>query len=188
MGNLTAARLREVLNYDPNTGGFTWRVATSSRACVGYRAGCIQKGVGYRLISVDGHLFNASRLAWLYVTNEWPQARVDHINLDKGDNRWCNLRAATTAQNGMNSCRPSSNTSGFKGVSWSTHAGMWRAQIRVDGRLAHLGYFDTPERAFVAYALAAQEHFGAFARIGRGKPFLSNETLSRIAAILDEAA
>src|ERR1700724_777328 len=123
--SITAARLREILHYDPETGIFTWRVRTSNRANVGATAGCICAN-GYPQTSIDGHRYSMHRLAWLYVTGEWPGAETDHRNGDKTDNRFCNLRPATKAENGRNRAIYKSNTSGFKGVTWDASSRKWK--------------------------------------------------------------
>lgn len=90
-------------------------------------------------------------------TGDWPTDQIDHINGDKGDNRIANLREATNAENNRNTGAGQANTSGFKGVCWDKAKGKWRAQIEIDGRGAHLGYFTTPEAAYVA---SAAKHHG----------------------------
>ncbi|PNE10603.1 MAG: HNH endonuclease [Beijerinckiaceae bacterium] len=115
---ITAERLRELLHYEPQTGEFTRRVAMSGRgASVGDIAGKVTKK-GYREISVGGSRHKAHRLAWLYMTGEWPKDQIDHVNLNKGDNRWCNLREADNSKNRANTPPPSTSTSGYKGAHW----------------------------------------------------------------------
>lgn len=164
--HLTAERLRERLHYDPATGFFTWRSRgkIGSHIIVGARAGCVAEG-GYRQINIDGRAYHENRLAWFYMTDGWPKNQVDHINLDTGDNRWANLRAATQSQNRANTRVQINNTSGRKGVFWHKKAHKWRAMIRVDKKLRSLGLFFTPEDAYVAYLAAAKGHFGDFARV-----------------------
>lgn len=124
---ITATRLRELLHYDPETGLFTWKVARQ-----GTRAGAFAGALnhGYLRITIDWRHYPAHRLAWLYMTGEWPADLIDHINLVSDDNRFVNLRQATRAQNMHNSARPRTNTSGVKGV--SRYAGRWKAQIKVN--------------------------------------------------------
>ena len=93
MKTLTAARLRELLQYDPETGVFTRLVKTSNGIKVGDVAGTADAR-GYILIRVDGWLHLAHRLAWLHMTCEWPKGMIDHINGVRDDNRWSNLRRA----------------------------------------------------------------------------------------------
>jgi hypothetical protein len=158
-------RLWELLNYDPDTGVFTWRAKTSnsSRVRVGSVAGCVN-ALGYRVIHIGGRLQYAHRLAWLYMTGEWPSGEMDHINCARGDNRILNLRLATRSQNICNTRRHARNASGLKGVHWQPRSRRWRAQITVGGRQRHLGYFDNPIDAHEAYVAAAEKHFGQFAR------------------------
>lgn len=160
----TAARVRELLHFDPETGVFTRRVRTARRTHVGDIAGC-DNGHGYIFFMVDGRAFLAHRLAWLYMTGEWPKADIDHVNCDRADNRFCNLREATRSQNRTNARMRRADTSGFKGVSWSEHAGKYRASIKIRSKSKNLGYFATPQRAFLEYCFAAWRHFGDFARI-----------------------
>ncbi len=99
---ITKERLCELLEYNPETGDWHW---LQDRQCVG--AGEIAGGVlprtGYRLICVDYKNYAAHRLAWLYMTGGWPKGVIDHINLDRADNRWINLRDVSPRENAMNS-------------------------------------------------------------------------------------
>lgn len=162
--NLTAERLRECLAYDPETGVFTWLVAPNRRIRVGRIAGVACRTHGYRLIKVDGVGARAHRLAWLYMTGEWPAADIDHINGDRADNRWSNLRQATSTQNHANSKRPKHNTSGVKGVTWDSSRGQWMAGVQINGKRVHLGRFDSIEAAAAAYRAGAERVFGQYAR------------------------
>jgi hypothetical protein len=163
-GKITAERLRELLHYDPETGVFTWLKRAARRVRVGDVAGCVAQS-GYRLLKADGRLYRSHRLAWLWMTGEWPPCEIDHINGDKPDNRWANLRLATRSQNQANQGRTVTNTSGYKGVSWNAKSRKWRAQIRVNGRDSDLGYFASAADAHEAYVVAAKHHFGSFARV-----------------------
>jgi hypothetical protein len=159
---ITAERLRELLAYDPTSGGFAWRVDRGGLAKAGQIAGS-RNGIGYVNIRVDGRDYSAHRLAWLHVTGAWPAGQIDHINGVRDDNRIANLREATNAQNQWNRAHQGS-VSGFKGVKWCKIQRKWRAELRKDGRKIHLGRFATVEEAHAAYCAAADEHFGEFAR------------------------
>ena len=149
---LTYERLRDVLHYDPETGVWTWLVRTSSRIEVGDVAGTVDAS-GYLKLQVDGVLYRAHRLAWLWMTGEWPPQFVDHINGVKGDNRWSNLRPATPSENQQNQRRAQShNKLGMLGV--RRYRKRFKAQIKVDWRQIHLGTFDTPDQAHEAYIAA----------------------------------
>lgn len=88
---------------------------------------------------------------------------IDHANHDGLDNRRANLRVCTRSQNCANRVAPCNNKSGFKGVSWYKRDGRWRACITIDGKNKHLGCFDAPEMAALAYNEVAAGHFGQFA-------------------------
>ena len=161
----TRARLFQRLLYDPETGLFTWKVnVKGGRAQIGKVAGGIN-AYGYIQIRFEGRHHRAHRLAWLYMTGRWPRNLLDHIDGDRQNNRFCNLREANNSQNNWNSVRPRHNTSGFKGVSWSKTVGKWSSSIKVGGTQRHLGYFDTPENAHAAYAAAASEMHGEYMRL-----------------------
>ena len=153
---LTANRLREILHYEPATGTFTRLVYRSSNAKSGQIVGSPDKD-GYLRFYIDGRLYGAHRLAWLYVFGEWPSKDLDHINRIKADNRIANLREVSHSENLQNTTLCSRNKSGFKGVSWYARTKRWVAHIKSEGRTKHLGYFDTPELAFAAYCDAAKQ-------------------------------
>jgi hypothetical protein len=164
MSNLTAERLRELVHYRPETGRMTWRVP---RGCVttGTECGTIN-GHNYRQVRIEGKIYGAHRLAWLYMTGSWPPQTIDHQNHDPRDNRWCNLREASQSQNHGNMRTPIHNTSGFKGVTWSSKCVKWQAQIRYGGHSQFLGVFTTKEAAANAYWTAAQRMFREYAYSG----------------------
>lgn len=166
---LTAERLREVLRYDPEMGIFVWldhpQLTPQRRArYVGKRAGS-KSGNDYRYIGVDGQIYCEHRLAWLYVTDEWPKDQVDHINCVRGDNRFSNLREATNGENMQNTGMKKNNTSGFKGVAWDARNKKFMAQIGMNGKLVWLGRFDDPRDAAEVYNAAAGKLHGEFARM-----------------------
>lgn len=158
MSKLTSGRLREVLSYDADLGFFTWRVKSSRRVKIGDIAGC-HGSSGYYQIRIDRRTYLAHRLAWLYVHGCWPSSQIDHINGNKADNRLVNLREATIGENMQNfrSARSDNKSCGLLGASFHKPTGRWRAQIQVNGRVLHLGRFDTAEEAHVAYLAAKRE-------------------------------
>lgn len=117
---------------------------------------------GYRLVSYKKQRIYAHRLIWFLMTGDWPLLEIDHINGNKSDNSWVNLRIATRQDNARNQGKTLKNTSGFKGVSF--HKGKWRAVVKTDGKHRHLGYFNTKENAANAYRVSAAENFKEFAR------------------------
>lgn len=145
-------RLREVLDYDAETGLFVWKVATGLRNKVGAIAGNKNKR-GYITIGVDRSIVRAHRLAWYYHYGQFPQYSIDHINGIRHDNRICNLRDVSNTVNTENQKRaPSHNrSSGALGVSREKNHRRWRAVIQTNGQQKHIGYYDTIEEAQNAY-------------------------------------
>ena len=165
---ITQERLKELLDYDPETGWFRWKVSRRGSVRAGKIAGCIARH-GYWFIGIDGRSYLASRLAWLWMTGEFPERLIDHIDGDGTHNAWRNLRAATPSQNIANSrCR---NAIGLKGVYHDSRGDSQRyySKITVDWRSIHLGSFNTPEEAHNAYMEAARKYFGEFANDGTSK-------------------
>lgn len=170
---LTPERLRSVLDYDPATGIFRWKQATSkaSRVKIGDIAGCLHKSSGYIVIWLDMHPYQAQCLAWLYVRGKWCPEDVDHENQNKTDNSELNLRSATTSQNKANGRVYANKPTGLpKGV--TKNGNKYRAQIVKNYKHTHLGYFDNPEDAHAAYASAAKRVHGKFAYVERPRPFI----------------
>lgn len=160
---LTQERLKTLVSYDPETGVFSNLVARPNLpfgAHVGWAS-----GNGYRSASIDGVTYRLNRLAWLYMTGEWPPEgyMVDHANRDRTDDRWANLRLANPSQNSANAQLSKRNSSGHKGIYWYARHGKWNAQIRVNRRLLSLGYFNTIDAAVSARKAAEQRYFGEFA-------------------------
>lgn len=104
------------------------------------------------------------RVAWALENNAWPDFEIDHIDGNRMNNSAMNLRQATHQQNQHNKKLLKSNTSGFKGVHRHTQTGRWIAQIQINGSTKHLGCFDAPESAAMAYRKAAEFHHQEFAR------------------------
>lgn len=168
---LTQTALKALIVYDPETGVFTWLPREGRRAWNTRYAGKVAgfdwkcgANVTYRSIRIHDWPFLGHRLAWLYMTGEWPTDGVDHIDLDGRNNRWVNLREASKAQNSHNTRAPKTNTTGFKGVSLHKQTGRYRAYICAAGRQIWLGYHDTPEAAHAAYSRAVQDLRGEFGR------------------------
>ena len=147
--------LRGALHYDARRGVWRWRVGRSGTAGKGGIAGTLHH-TGYRYIYINGRRYNSSRLAWFYIRGYFPEHEVDHINRNPSDDRWCNLREASRQCNIRNRGMFKNNTSGVKGVHWHKQHEKWYAQIRVSGKLKHLGYHDDFTEA-VAHRLAAEQ-------------------------------
>jgi len=163
--HITAEYVRDLLNYDISTGVFTWK-RSNKRARAGAEAGW-RHSMGGRQIRVRDMKVLTNRLAWLHVTGEWPPDGmvIDHINRNRADDRFENLRLCTQAQNRCNSTRPRHNTSGVVGVLMSArpHSDTWRAQITINNKTVHLGTFRTKELAIEARKAAEQRQWGQYA-------------------------
>lgn len=156
---LTQYRLKELLEYNPETGLFVRKKTTAPNAKVGNVAGCLKKHIGYKSISIDGKEYYCHRLAFLYMTGNFPEKQVDHINRIKDDNRWTNLRKATSGENLQNTSLRESNKSGAKGVFWYAQKNKWIAYIRFNNKRYSLGYHVNFEDAVIARKQAEDKYF-----------------------------
>jgi len=150
-------RIKELLHYNLYTGIFTWRISRGCRKA-GEETGCVVGG-GHLQIGIDGSLYYAHRLAWLYMTGEWPQPEIDHINGVKDDNSWINLRLATSTINSENQriARSDNKYTGLLGAYRCNKTSRFRATIQVKGKQYHLGVFGTSQEAHDAYVKAKRE-------------------------------
>jgi HNH endonuclease len=146
---VTQERLKEVLAYEADTGLFRWR-ERAGRAIVGQVAGGIRER-GYRVIRVDGVLYRAHRLAFLYVYGCWPSHGIDHINGRTDDNRLANLREASASINAQNVV--DYQTTGVE----RRPSGSFRAVLKLAGRKLHVGTFATEAEAKAAYLEAKRQ-------------------------------
>jgi hypothetical protein len=150
---LTVERLRELLIYDKDSGEFVRRTSTAPNARAGDVAGTNSNG--YIVIGIDGVLHAAHRLAWMYVTGDWPAGEVDHKDGRKSNNRWDNLRDVSHQTNARHQLRPSKrNRAGFLGATWIASRNKWRAQVTVNRKTIFVGQFDTAQEAHTAYLAA----------------------------------
>ena len=149
---LTQQRLKELLNYDPLTGEFTRAITTGYRGCkkAGTQVGTISRGYCY--LTIDNKIYAAHRAAWLYVYGILPTKNIDHIDGDASNNKIDNLRECNQSQNMQNIGKPSNNTSGYLGVCYvQGKSKPWKAQIILNRKNHHLGYYETPQEAHQAY-------------------------------------
>ena len=152
---LTQERLKELFNYNPETGLFT-RILNVANVHAGDVAGWIRDN-GYIDISVDNKKWRAHILAWFFTYGEIPKLDIDHINGNRIDNRISNLRLANRSQNNENrKCAQSNNKTGLMGV--CAKRKKWRATIVINGKQTNLGVFDTQEDAHQAYLNAKRKH------------------------------
>lgn len=155
---LTSQWLRDNLVYEPSTGVFMWKVRGPGRI-MGKILGT-EVWPGYLTMKVDGTIYYAHRIAWLYVHGKWPEHHLDHIDGDKSNNAIENLREATSAQNAAS--RPTKRrVASSRGV--MPHGAGFVARIHHGGKRHYLGYFPTAKAAQEAYELAAKRIHGEFA-------------------------
>jgi len=159
--------LKFVLDYNPDTGHFTWKArqldCNTRRPRAGKIAGSTY-GSGHRVIRVNKIRYMAHRLAWAMFYKEEPPPLIDHRNGNPADNRIANLREATRAQNAINSKLYRNSKSGIKGVAWNNLTKKWTASICVGGKSLHLGSFDDRDSAAAAYLTVAKSLHGDFVR------------------------
>lgn len=152
MESLTQDLVKSILFYDPDTGKFTW-IKHTMGWLVGREAGCDSSG--YIKLTIFRENYLAHRLAFFYTLGYWPKDHVDHINGIKNDNRWCNLREATPAQNMVNRTATKRSSLGVKGVTY--RAGLKNYQVNLS-----LGSYKTLEEAKEVYEKAAKVLHGDF--------------------------
>lgn len=172
----TPEQLRQLLDYDPDTGALTWRVRTpdmfapNSRSadhrCSNWNSRFAGKSAfqsvrtnGYLYGTVLDRCFQAHRVIWAMTKGKWPLHDIDHINHDRADNRIVNLREVTRSDNLRNISLRSNNSSGVNGVYWNKARSKWQAYIRHGGKARHLGLFKTLDEAKAA-RLSANRKFG----------------------------
>jgi hypothetical protein len=160
--------LNELFAYDKETGLINWKISVGKRIKAGAIAGTVSyKGYIRIGLTIDGKCSNfaAHRIAWYIATETDPcDLQIDHIDGNRLNNSFANLRLASHAQNNWNRLLSPNSHSGFKGVSWHKRDKKWKASIAIHRRNIYLGTFDTPELAHMAYCKAAAELFGEFAR------------------------
>ena len=154
MNNLDSTYLREVLEYNPETGIFIWKFGNKRNTKANQIAGSIHPQ-GYRFIWLKDRNHRAHRLAWLYVYDVLPKLQIDHVNGIKDDNRIVNLRQATHAENQQ-------NKHSTKGYSWHKKRQAWESYIKINGKKFTLGYFKKEEDAQLARINAKHEHHPFF--------------------------
>lgn len=157
---ITREQLKTLLDYNPETGKFIWKVDINNRHA-GDIAGC-ETTWGYNRICIYKREYRCARLAWLYMTGIWPTNEVDHKDRNRRNDSWSNLRQANRFENGSNRRNSLNNTSGYKGVVWLKHRNTWAARIRSNGKTRDVGYSKDPMIAAALYDSAAKMFHGDF--------------------------
>lgn len=163
---ISAERLRELIDYDQQTGAFKWKPReghhAANRCKPANLPGNINKQTGYLTIRADKKLYQAHRLAWLHAYGEWPVHDLDHINGDKLDNRLANLRDVGNKINRQNMRRARvDSASGLLGAHFDKRRGRYFSTIKTNGMVKYLGAHLTADAAHAAYVAAKRRlHVG----------------------------
>lgn len=166
MSQLSHADVASILDYDPDTGEFTWKNRVgNTRRWNGRKAGYVE-AQGYICIKLFSRIYKIHRVAWLLTYGEWPEHEIDHINGLRSDNRIANLRDVTVQTNLRNATMSRKNTTGATGV--YRYGNTWRASIFINGRLKHLGSFTSLEEAR-RHRKAADAQFGYHPNHGKAR-------------------
>lgn len=174
----THADFEEILRYHPSEGTFWWKSRpakyfSSDKSWEMWNRCWAEKKIGsldtkgYLTVNIGGKTIRLHRIAYFLIHGEWPKVSIDHRNGVKTDNRWSNLRHATRPQNQRNQKRPSTNTSGHKGVIFDKVNETWYFQMRQDdgSRFTKTG-FKTKQEAVDACRVKREELHGQFANHG----------------------
>lgn len=161
----TFEEISKEIEYHPGFGLFQWKIKGRKRKFNILFAGSLHLN-GYRIIGIYGKKHRAHRLAWLLSTGVWPINDIDHIDGDPSNNRIRNLRQAAKSENLWNCKIQSNNTSGVKGVHWDSRRGKWVAQIKINGKIKHLGRFTDIKDADACIINARELNHGAFCNHG----------------------
>lgn len=145
--------LPQYLRYDPNTGKL---YRSNGKEAKGYARD------GYLIVSVKGTQYPAHRLAFALMCGRW-LAVIDHINRNRLNNRWLNLRETSRAGNAKNASLRRDSLSGYRGVSFRKGNGKWRAYIQADGKQYHIGFYPTAEAAYAARQAVISKYHKNFA-------------------------
>lgn len=177
MSRISVDAVCAAVDYDPHTGLFRWKDRprdhfpterswkTWRATYVGKPAFVTESGDGYKIGCVFGVRLKAHRAAFAVMLGRWPKADVDHINGDRSDNRWENLRDANRSQNSRNRPSRAGSTSKFLGVSRNPHDGLWYSRIKSYGKQKHLGCYHDEVAAAARYNEVAAKIHGPFARL-----------------------
>jgi hypothetical protein len=158
---ITQERLKELFDYNPETGDFLRKIKVGTRSNINDIAGCKHSN-GYIYIVIDYKQYRAHRLVWLYYYGHFPEHAIDHINHIKHDNSLLNLREATHSENSINRFRHRKSKSGFKCVYWNATNKKWQASTQFNSKYIFLGLFDTAEETSNAYQEFAKNNHGEF--------------------------
>lgn len=158
--------LRKVLEYDQDTGLFTW-IKNDIKSNQWHsrfegRVAGHRDAAGYVIINFESKSYKAHRIAWYFMTGGWPDKQIDHIDRIKDNNKWKNLRLASNQENQFNTIHQKNSITGVRGVGLNRITGRWYSRITHNGKTYWLGYCYSQEEAVERYEKKAKELFGNF--------------------------
>ena len=161
---ITQEELKELIDYNSETGVFTWKVSPARQVFSGDIAGTKRKD-GYIQIKVKNELILSHRLVWIYMYGYLPKY-IDHINGQRDDNRIINIREVSNQQNSLNSKISKNNTSGIKGVYWDKSRNKWTVRLSIDGKCKFFKRFDDIDLAKLVIEEVRNKYHGKYANHG----------------------
>jgi hypothetical protein len=153
---VTQELVKTLFHYNTTTGELTWKV--HNRKVKAGTPAATKHGAGYKLVVIAANNYLVHRVIFLYMTGELPPDSVDHINGDRSDNRWCNLRLVSHAENCRNRRKPTRNTSGTVGVYYHKKDKRWHVRININNKMTFLGGYKNKEDAIKARKEAERLH------------------------------
>jgi len=156
--------LEALFTYEPESGVLAWKSNPKFKGRAIGKLGSVRHRTGYLVVGIDRCYYGVHRIIWKMMTGSEPPVCVDHIDGNKLNNRWANLRPATNGQNIQNSKLRKDNKSGVKGVMWEPDRRKWKAVITTQGRAIRVGRYSTFDEAAAAIAEARLKFHGEFAR------------------------
>lgn len=156
-------KLSKFIKYNPNNGLAVWITSPGNQVKINTIAGKINKRTGYVQICFAGEVYAAHRLFWLLQTKNDPLPfQIDHIDKNRLNNKFCNLRLATFAENQRNKSLHRNNTTGCRGVYWVEEQQKYRVKIHFNKACFNLGHYKTFEQAVAVRQAKELELHGKF--------------------------
>jgi len=152
---ITQSELKEILHYNQDTGIFTWLKYKQRPSKIGSEAGWVRKD-SYKAISIMSKQYFAHRLAWLYVTGKHPKNQIDHIDGNKLNNKFSNLRECTAAQNSQN-FKNSKFTNKAQLLGVNVKGKKFRARIGINKKVITIGTLNNAQEAHNAYLITKRK-------------------------------
>ena len=150
--------VKKLFHYDAESGMLLWRNGNGRNVKAWQEAKALSNQ-GYYTVKINGTSYRVHRIVWLYVYGSFPKEDIDHKNRIRNDNRLCNLRSVSRADNCQNISLPSHNKSGHIGVSWIKSHNAWTVFIKVNKKNKWLGYFKDLDKAIAARKAGEAKHY-----------------------------